>query len=352
LELYQTFLTNLVTWTDHQTWSTFLRNRLRNFDLKARQYSGNSKRINLDDTPQSIRATLIDLHPGMLLTNMLVEDAIMEEESAMSDWLTRTGKTHLEARWEVGVPMLRFYLWTNEGEIELGEEDTKNYSIDQVWLALQTNNPGKLKEHRMHKLHDGDRELMWVDLRVPKATIVLNKRVILGLSDRTKPLRTAGPMFGTSWHLFAPDGDVFSERVDIWIPEEIKLAQLIVNCIYPHCHQGLDVRSTFHWKGRVAPPRQLLSGQVLEMASTMAARGPGVGMAKLQVQDSTFQITIRRDLKVEDLLRTPADLLIENGSCGNIQLDAELNEEVDFERVYQVSEALPVAVVIDPRRSE
>jgi hypothetical protein len=83
-------------------------------------------RINKDDSPQSIRARLLTLHPGIPLTNKLVEDAIMEEESVMSDWITRTGKSHLEARWDVGVPIQRFYLWTEDGEIEPGEEDTKN----------------------------------------------------------------------------------------------------------------------------------------------------------------------------------------------------------------------------------
>jgi hypothetical protein len=56
----------------------------------------------------------------------------------------------------------------------------------------------------------------------------------LGLNHRTKPLRNADHMFGTSWQLFAPNGNEPSERVDILVPDEITLVQLIVNCIYPH----------------------------------------------------------------------------------------------------------------------
>jgi hypothetical protein len=64
--------------------------------------------------------------------------------------------------------------------------------------------------------------------------------------------------------------------------------------------------------------------RVFEVVSTMTARGAGIGLAKLKVQDYAFQMTIRRDLKIADLLRTVADFLIVSGRCGNIQLDASL----------------------------
>jgi hypothetical protein len=78
--------------------------------------------------------------------------------------------------------------------------------------------------------------------------------------------------------------------------------------------------------------------------------GAAVGLATFQVQEYPFQMTIRRDLKVGDLLRRVADFRIENGMCGNIQFDAEQDEDIDFDRIYQVSEIRPepASVVVDP----
>jgi hypothetical protein len=106
----------------------------------------------------------------------------------------------------------------------------------------------------------------------------------------------------------------------------------------------LDVLSTFHWKNGVPPSKHLLTGQIFEVITTMTARRAGIDLAKRRAQDQAFQMTIRTDLKVRDLVRTVADFLIENGMRGNIRLDAEPDEPIEFERVCEVCEIDAVSV--------
>jgi ribonuclease I len=93
------------------------------------------------------------------------------------------------------------------------------------------------------------------------------------LTERMKPMRTAGPLFSTSWQLFACNGDEQSEELAVDVPEEIMLAQLIVHYVHPHCERGFDARSTFHWKRGIRPPNRLLPEFKFEVVTSMMARG-------------------------------------------------------------------------------
>jgi hypothetical protein len=87
-------------------------------------------RVHSEDTPESIRAQIPDRHPDVRLTEMLIGGAIVDDNWQMGAWLTRTGESHIEVNWDAGDLPRRFYLWTEDGERELNEEDTKRFAAE------------------------------------------------------------------------------------------------------------------------------------------------------------------------------------------------------------------------------
>jgi hypothetical protein len=67
----------------------------------------------------------------------------------------------------------------------------------------------------------------------------------------------------------------------------------------------------------------------------------------IDLRDYPFQLTIRRVVKVGDLLRSTVDFLIDKDLCGIVKVDTEEREAIDFERAYRITEIPP-----DPSRSE
>jgi hypothetical protein len=115
-------------------------------------------RIHKDDRPATIRAGLKTLHPDKEFGEMSIEGGVLDDGWAMSDCMTRTGKSDIIANWIAPDAIQKFSLWTENGEIDLGEEEIVTYSEEQVWRALRTNNP-TLMEKSKYRLFSGPREL-------------------------------------------------------------------------------------------------------------------------------------------------------------------------------------------------
>jgi hypothetical protein len=129
-----------------------------------------------------------------------------------------------------------------------------------------------------------------------------------------------------------------SEVIKTRAPSETTFEQLVAFHIKPHFHGQIDETIRFMWFKWVQPPRNLTAGYEFKVTTSISARGNGIGMAKLKVEDYQFNFQIRRDAKIGDLLRVLCDYLIQNGRCGNVALDVEEGENIDFERVHIVTD--------------
>jgi hypothetical protein len=83
-------------------------------------------RINKNDTPETIRRGPEQMHAGKAIGEMSIEGAIVDDDSPMEDWMSRTGSSVVTVNWRAAAPFIpsvqKFWLWTPDGIIELGDE--------------------------------------------------------------------------------------------------------------------------------------------------------------------------------------------------------------------------------------
>jgi hypothetical protein len=174
-----------------------------------------------------------------------------------------------------------------------------------------------------------------------------------GLLDRVKPIRTAEITFNTTWQLFSEKDEPVTEEIEISVPQEITLGQLIANFIAPRMGEEIDARATFNWrsvkktglmqvKGQsptvmnevMIPPRTLRPGYKFQVRGTVFMRKPEVELAKMAARDSRIQIWIRRDMKIGDLKRTLEEFLEIQGVRHWTEFDEDEESPIDFNRVH------------------
>jgi hypothetical protein len=110
------------------------------------------------DTPTTIREGLKSLHPGKNPAEMTFEDAEMNEDDPVGDWLSCTGKSFFKVNWKMAKEYQKFWLWTPDGEKDLADEEWDGRSPDEMWLSLRHKNNGS-EELREFRLFEGQREL-------------------------------------------------------------------------------------------------------------------------------------------------------------------------------------------------
>jgi hypothetical protein len=253
------------------------------------------------------------------LKKMNIEGGEVEDELVMSDWLTTTGTSEVRAHWEAMRAEQKFFLWTEEGEVPLGEVDVESYTESQAWEIMRERHP-ELRDHNQYEMHEGRERPGWRDLPTRKVTLVPaiwmpeiergNEELLFGLADRVKPMRKAEILFNATWRPYNASGHLKGEG-QCEAPREITVGPLAANFIVPRMTESLDVRLAFSWMSNGSeaqvPPKNMSSGYVFQVKGTLLREKPELGLAKLAIRDDRFQLRIRRNLRVGDL-RSPLDL--------------------------------------------
>jgi hypothetical protein len=135
----------------------------------------------------------------------------------MSDWLRRTGTSDLKVAWTALNPTQKFWVWTPDGEVDLGDVELLAQSEDEIWQSLRAGNPS-LNGRAADRLHKGQREIHWSDLRFVGVTLVpYGLPELVGLQR----VRRVGRMINASCQLFSCSREEVSAEIEAEIPNEI-----------------------------------------------------------------------------------------------------------------------------------
>jgi hypothetical protein len=55
------------------------------------------------------------------------------------------------------------------------------------------------------------------------------------------------PMTREAWQLFSCYGEEVTAEIEVEIPKEATLSQLVHNCVLPFMNHKMDARTTFRW---------------------------------------------------------------------------------------------------------
>jgi hypothetical protein len=185
---------------------------------------------------------------------MWFDDAVMDDDERVGDWLTRTGKSFFKVNWGMAKEYQKFWLWTPDGENDLGDKEWDGRSPDEMWLSLSHKNSG-LGELRDFRLFDEQRVLFWKDLPALKVTAV--PKVIpsrdrgievrlMDLNSAPRP-RSVGHLVRVTWQLFTRDKKEHGAGIEVDVPNEITLAQLRAAYIFPFMEGRFDRNTVFSW---------------------------------------------------------------------------------------------------------
>jgi hypothetical protein len=97
-------------------------------------------RVHRDDTPAVIREGLKRMHPGKAPAEMLIDGTEVDDDWPMSEWMTRTGKSHIAPNGRMEKEYQKFWLWTPKGEKDLGDEELEGRQPNEIWAILRTRN--------------------------------------------------------------------------------------------------------------------------------------------------------------------------------------------------------------------
>jgi hypothetical protein len=90
-------------------------------------------RIHGGDSPAIIREGPKRLHPGKNLATMIFDNAEMDDGDPVGDWLSRTGTSHFRVNWRMEKETQKFWLCTQDGEKDLGNEELEDRDQTEVW---------------------------------------------------------------------------------------------------------------------------------------------------------------------------------------------------------------------------
>jgi hypothetical protein len=136
---------------------------------------------------------------------------------------------------------------------DLGEENLTGRSKEDIWRTLKARNVF-LNSIGEYKLYVGQKEIQWSDLPVLNATFVSNPFLVpfrgseFKLSDthRVPRPRVVGPLTAVTYQLFTMEKEQVGDPVNISVPNEISLSQLVTYFILP-AGRDFDVGTTFFW---------------------------------------------------------------------------------------------------------
>jgi hypothetical protein len=216
-------------------------------------------RVRKGDTVEAVREGLKRLHPGANLEKMMIEDAEMADEDGVTEWATQTGSSDITARWTLGTPTQKFWLWKPSGTIDMGSEELDGRSREEIWRSLQRRNPD-LREFGEYRPFVKQDEVNWSNLPVNDLTVVPTVIPVVErgiefaiVNQNTVPRpREVGRLTVMTYQVFTIEKTPFGEPVQILSPNELSLSQLVTYFILPTGIQ-LDVGSVFYWNLEEVP---------------------------------------------------------------------------------------------------
>jgi hypothetical protein len=75
---------------------------------------------------------LQSLHPGVTLGPMMCEGGQLDHDTEMSDWMSTTSTSDIRVTWTAWPTTQKIWLWTPDGEIDLGDEDYFGQSEEEL----------------------------------------------------------------------------------------------------------------------------------------------------------------------------------------------------------------------------
>jgi hypothetical protein len=211
-------------------------------------------RVHGGDTPALIREWLKRIHPGKTFGPMMFEGGEMDDDELAGDWVSRTGTSDWKVSWKMGQAKQVFQLWTTDGVRDIGEEVIQGRSYQEVWQDIRAAHPG-LENFEDYQMFIGQDPVQWSDL--PRPGVVLVPKVIpqvdrgiqfrLVDANAVVPPREVGPLVRASWQVFTAEKSSVCETVQVDIPNEITLAQLVAAYIIPSGFDHLDSNTIFFW---------------------------------------------------------------------------------------------------------
>jgi hypothetical protein len=89
----------------------------------------------------------------------------LDENDPVGDWFSRTGKSHFQARWQMDQDTQKFFLWTPDGEKDLGDEVLEGRSQNEIWQEPPVANSSlALEEFNDYQMYLGQDLVTWEDL--------------------------------------------------------------------------------------------------------------------------------------------------------------------------------------------
>jgi hypothetical protein len=211
-------------------------------------------RIRKDDTPETIREGLKRSHPGLMPAQMLFEGGEVDESHALSEWATKTWKSDIRVTWTRENHREKFWMWTPDGEIDLGDEELDNQPAEEMFRSLKSRNQDVGKRTR-YLLFVGNVQIHWTDLPkdhailVPRGIPVATREASCSFKDlnaSSKP-RTVSLLVPTKWQLFTNEKEESGPLVDARVPNETTPTQLVAGFIVPEFEGRLDFNIMFYW---------------------------------------------------------------------------------------------------------
>jgi hypothetical protein len=307
-------------------------------------------RIHNNDTPATIREGLKKLHPGINPAEMLIQGAEVDDDWPMSDWMTRTGSSNVRVSWKMQQAYQKFWLWMPKGEVDLG---------DEMWSSLRIRNTkhglGEMADYRMCTDHC---EILWTE--IPALHVVLVPRVMptpsrgievrmMNLNGVPRP-REIGPMMEVTWQLITNDHKPLGQPVEIRVPKEITLAQLVSFVVVPRVEGKFDASTVFQWcleKDELdyAIPYTVPTGYHLKVkANTVRLGDNDKRLVELAFQDTHFHLGMRPDAMLETLNQAVVENTMARGPGDQWYVEGSPREAIDFEYCYSV---LPIPAVAE-----
>jgi hypothetical protein len=314
-------------------------------------------RVHKGETTRDVKERIKSLHAGINPTTILFEGSAMDDADAINEWATVTGASPLRVKISLDQPVQRFRVWQNGVMYDLGEENITGRSKEDIWKSLKARNP-PLNTIGEYKLYVGQNEIQWSDLPALNATLVSNPFMVpfrgmdFKLSERyrTPKVREVAPLTAATYQLFTIEKEAIGEPVDIQIPNEISLSQLVTYYILPS-GRDFDVSSVFYWnlKELDAGPGENKTMRRLEQIPTVipidfnlrvkcntlrsASRKQ---MAHVKWESARMNFAMDPKDTMKRLKERVADWMNQRGQGPDWTIDRPDNEEIEFAHEFEV----------------
>jgi hypothetical protein len=182
---------------------------------------------------------------------------------------------------------------------------------------------------------------------------VENREPLCYLKDihSTPRPRDVGALIPVRWQLFTNEKEEVAPPVQVLIPNEITLSQLVAYAIVPEYRGRFDINTCFKWcleeiqvqqkkgekidktKREMVPiPMQFPEGFVLRVsASSIHKDDRGRRLVEVRYQGAHLYLTIRTDATIETLKTAIVNLMRERGLGDQWMTEREPHEAIDFD---------------------